>query len=150
MPRSDTPEPIAIVGIGCRFPGGAGDPRAFWELVAASARFSHLAAGTDDGGEAAGAASILERVWAAPADRRCQIVEGALREQLAAVLGTSAGKVGTDQKLAALGLDSLLAVELSYRIENHFGVRKPSHELMQLATISTLAAQLLGHIEAGR
>ena len=28
-------EPIAIVGIGCRFPGGADDPAAYWELLAA-------------------------------------------------------------------------------------------------------------------
>ena len=27
------PEPIAIVGIGCRFPGGACSPQEFWELV---------------------------------------------------------------------------------------------------------------------
>jgi len=27
-------EPIAIVGIGCRFPGGASSPRAFWDLLA--------------------------------------------------------------------------------------------------------------------
>jgi acyl transferase domain-containing protein/NADPH:quinone reductase-like Zn-dependent oxidoreductase len=26
-------EPIAIVGIGCRFPGGASDPQAFWRLL---------------------------------------------------------------------------------------------------------------------
>ena len=27
------PEPIAIVGIGCRFPGGAHDPASFWQLL---------------------------------------------------------------------------------------------------------------------
>ncbi|MBC3839558.1 acyltransferase domain-containing protein [Streptacidiphilus sp. 4-A2] len=27
-------EPVAIVGIGCRFPGGVGDPDSFWQLLA--------------------------------------------------------------------------------------------------------------------
>jgi acyl transferase domain-containing protein len=26
-------EPIAITGIGCRFPGGANDPVSFWKLL---------------------------------------------------------------------------------------------------------------------
>src|SRR5579883_244657 len=29
----DVLEPIAIIGIGCRFPGGASDPAAFWTLL---------------------------------------------------------------------------------------------------------------------
>jgi acyl transferase domain-containing protein/acyl carrier protein len=31
--RQAQSEPIAIVGIGCRFPGGAAGPRAFWQLL---------------------------------------------------------------------------------------------------------------------
>src|SRR5690349_2225819 len=26
-------EPIAVIGIGCRFPGGADDPDAYWDLL---------------------------------------------------------------------------------------------------------------------
>jgi len=26
-------DPIAIIGIGCRFPGGASSPKAFWRLL---------------------------------------------------------------------------------------------------------------------
>ncbi len=35
MPKQRTisGQPIAITGIGCRFPGGAGDPGAFWRLL---------------------------------------------------------------------------------------------------------------------
>jgi len=32
MERAQT-EPIAIIGMGCRFPGGANDPQAFWRLL---------------------------------------------------------------------------------------------------------------------
>ncbi|WP_437619851.1 beta-ketoacyl synthase N-terminal-like domain-containing protein [Sorangium sp. So ce1151] len=31
--RIDSHDDIALIGIGCRLPGGAGDPRALWKLL---------------------------------------------------------------------------------------------------------------------
>ncbi len=31
--KSKKAEPIAIIGIGCRFPGGANSPETFWEFI---------------------------------------------------------------------------------------------------------------------
>ena len=32
-PLDPPAEPVAIVGIGCRFPGGANDPLSYWRLI---------------------------------------------------------------------------------------------------------------------
>ena len=34
-PTAQRGDPIAIVGIGCRFPGGVSDPKSFWRLISA-------------------------------------------------------------------------------------------------------------------
>lgn len=33
IPASGTPEPIAVIGMACRFPGGAADPAGFWKVL---------------------------------------------------------------------------------------------------------------------
>ena len=33
LSKGAAPEPLAVIGLGCRFPGGADSPAAFWELL---------------------------------------------------------------------------------------------------------------------
>ena len=54
-------EPIAIVGIGCRFPG-ASTPDAFWDLIARGADMIGAAPADRPGGAALGAGGFLETV----------------------------------------------------------------------------------------
>ena len=71
------------------------------------------------------------------------MVEAALAARLATVLGTSAETLDTGQPLAELGLDSLMAVELSCLIEDDLGVKTPAIELTQSPSLSKLAERLL-------
>ena len=33
LPKRDRPFPLAIVGMGCRFPGGSDDVKSFWKML---------------------------------------------------------------------------------------------------------------------
>jgi len=77
-----------------------------------------------------------------PADRQ-QLLESRLREQVARVLGTSAAKLDNSKSLTTLGLDSLMAVELSNRIKSDLSVDVPTMKLMRGPSISQLAELLL-------
>lgn len=116
--------------------------------VTTSPRFAHLAQTHDKATADAGAdgAAILDTLLATAPEERQPVLEGVIRGQLATVLGTSADKLDGGQPLADLGLDSLMAVELSCLIEDNLGVNTSAIELTQAQSVSKLAERLLNEI----
>ncbi len=92
----------------------------------------------DDGEEDLRLNSILA---AEPAERQ-RLLSECIREQVAKVLLTSASKLDIEQPLTNLGFDSLMAVELSNRIENELGVELPTVKLIQGPSIVQVAMQV--------
>ncbi len=112
----------------------------------ASPRLSHLAgeeAVTPEASERDSSVDSLPNALMAaePAERQ-QLLESRLSEQVARVLGTSAAKLNSSKPLTNLGLDSLMAVELSNRIKSDLAVNVPTIKLMRGPSISQLAKDL--------
>jgi acyl carrier protein len=113
----------------------------------ASERFSYLRGGESISEEPGSSSNKGDSFYNAliesePADRQ-QLLESRLCEQVARVLGTSAAKLDSSKPLTNLGLDSLMAVELSNRIKSDLSVDVPTMKLMRGPSISQLAEQLL-------
>jgi surfactin synthase thioesterase subunit/short-subunit dehydrogenase/acyl carrier protein len=119
-----------------------------FHLAGALPRFSHLA-----GEEAISEEPVSSNnkedslhnalIAAEPAERQ-QLLESRLCGQVARVLRTSAAKLDNSTPLTNLGLDSLMAVELSNRIKSQLGADVPTMKLMMGSlSISQLAVELL-------
>lgn len=77
-------------------------------------------------------ADRLLRDWAtAPADRRRDLAAGYLTEVLAQRVGTDASTARTDASLTALGVDSMIAIEIRSQIRSELGVDLPLTLLLQ-------------------
>jgi acyl transferase domain-containing protein/NAD(P)-dependent dehydrogenase (short-subunit alcohol dehydrogenase family)/acyl carrier protein len=71
-----------------------------------------------------------------------------LREQFARVMGLRADAVDERRSLVAMGLDSMMAVEVRALFETHLGVTIPLMRFLEGATIADIAADveaLVGH-----
>lgn len=112
--------------------------------LSASPRFSHLVRATlsDQGqvdAEEREENLLNNTLLAAEPAARQQLLASCLCEQVAKVLGTSPSKLDSERPLTTLGLDSLMAVELSNRLKNEFGVDIPTMKLMDDASIARIA-----------
>jgi amino acid adenylation domain-containing protein len=73
-----------------------------------------------------------------------------LRAQLASVLGLNVVEIDARQPLTRFGIDSLLAVELSHRLETALGVELPLASLLQGSSVLELAAEAHRQLECAR
>jgi NADPH:quinone reductase-like Zn-dependent oxidoreductase/thioesterase domain-containing protein/acyl carrier protein len=115
----------------------------FSPLVAASRMFAGVT--TEDRTEER-SGSLVSRVRAAAADARAPLVEEFIAAQVAGVFGMSAQRIDRDAPLTSLGLDSLMTVELTNRIERELGLRIPMGSLLagpNLAELSRIVLRLM-------
>ncbi|HMO31265.1 phosphopantetheine-binding protein, partial [Enterovirga sp.] len=93
--------------------------------------------------------SALRRELAAlPPAMRSSRLEEVIKAALGAVLRTTPDKIPSDRPLDRLGVDSLMAVELTLGLEQEIGIKLPTALLMQGPSVGTLAAHLLHELLA--
>jgi len=80
--------------------------------------------------------------------RRQKAVEDFLQRQAARVLGMDPVRLGLNQPLDTLGLDSLMAIELKNSLESQLGIRLSVASLLQGPTISRLATEALENLDS--
>jgi len=90
--------------------------------------------------------AIVRKILGANQGERQHLMESYLCEQAAGVLRLPADRLDVQQPLTALGLDSLMAIELKNRIEHELNVRIPIVTFLQGVSIAQFATQMLDQI----
>jgi acyl carrier protein len=78
---------------------------------------------------------------------RHSYIQFVVAEALASVLHLPVSQIGVDSQIAQLGLDSLMTVELTTRLQGDYGVEISAVALLKGGTISSIAAQLIAKLE---
>jgi len=118
-------------------------------LVAAAGTFATL---TREDRDSQQGRSLEAQLREASADQQQLLLEAFIVSQVAGVFGLAEEKVSRTVRLNELGLDSLMTLELTNRVERELGVRIPMGSLLSGPTIVELARsvrQLLAPALAG-
>lgn len=108
---------------------------------AATLRYEELVRAAGTGESAAGV--LRTELAALPADQRAEVFGYVLCEQIAAVLGVPPETIDVQSPLPELGLDSLMAVELSARIATSLDLEISALEFTRGGGVTSLATRLL-------
>jgi natural product biosynthesis luciferase-like monooxygenase protein len=122
--------------------------REFYAQIATLPLVHYLVAETSDANvpSAAGEAATLQQLQHADQAERQRLMISYLCEQVAGVLRVSADRLDIEQPLTALGLDSLMAIELKNHIERELNVRIPIVTFLQGPSISQFSEQVLEQV----
>jgi thioesterase domain-containing protein/acyl carrier protein len=124
---------------------GAG--RIDWELVprlsplvSSSNTYTSLLRTARDSGQRG---SIVARLRSAAEQERGRLIEDFIVTQVAGVFGTAEAKIDRSAPLTTLGLDSLMVLDLTNRVERELGLRIPMAGLLSGPTVAELAQTVL-------
>jgi acyl transferase domain-containing protein/NADPH:quinone reductase-like Zn-dependent oxidoreductase/acyl carrier protein/SAM-dependent methyltransferase len=110
---------------------------------AAARRFDELRRRFGRGGELPGAEDLRARLRTLPkADARAELI-GILAAEIAVILRLPAERISPTQSVLELGMDSLMAVELSLALEKRFGVSVPPMLINENPGIDRIADRVL-------
>ncbi len=87
--------------------------------------------------------SARELLLASPPEECQQLVESYLQELVSTVLKVDSSQLDRLQPLTALGLDSLLASQITYRVGKSFQVMLPLQSLFESASIADLSKSIV-------
>lgn len=90
---------------------------------------------------------LIDRLMNETSEQKIFILKGFLREEIAAILKVSANSVEDDTSLLTLGLDSMMAVEFSNRIEVQVKVNIPIATFLKGASIEEIANIITEELE---
>jgi NADPH:quinone reductase-like Zn-dependent oxidoreductase/SAM-dependent methyltransferase/acyl carrier protein len=73
-------------------------------------------------------------------------VQSMLTKQIAGIVGVAPSKIAVDHPLTALGMDSLMIVELQIGLDKYFGIVIPTLELVDMVTVAKLGRRILDEL----
>lgn len=115
-------------------------------LDGAASRFGHVFHHVDQQGGTEAVQDIHQQLAGKSPEEIMEIVRRFTVEEVAQVLALSVEQVSSERTLQAMGMDSLMAVELAVSLEQRIGVRLPAMMLQDSPTVEQIAGRIVARL----